>query len=130
MNPKPDLYTKFLNVEIEEVKPGLARVKTIAPDHSVNFNGVVHGGFIFSVADIAFAYASNAAGKMALALDMCISYRKAAKAGEEIVAVAEEVHKSGKTALYRINVYANQELCAVIQATVYILDKETGLYSL
>ncbi|AFA39370.1 hypothetical protein Pogu_1343 [Pyrobaculum oguniense TE7] len=126
MNLPLDEYTKLLGAEVHEVKPGYAVVKARAPDSACNFNGVVHGGYIFSLADIAFAYASNAGGRMALALDMYISYRKALKPGKLVEAVAREVQRSGRTALYTIEVCSEGELIAYVSATVYLLDKEPG----
>jgi acyl-CoA thioesterase len=126
MNPPLDNYTKLLGVQIIELKPGFARVKANPNIDHCNFNGVIHGGYIFSIADIAFAYASNAGGQMALALDMYISFRKPAKPGMELEAVAQEVHRSGRTGLYQIKVASNGELVALIQATVYFVDRTPG----
>jgi len=126
MNLPVDDYTKLLGVKIREISPGRCVVSAKVPREACNFNGVVHGGYIFSIADIAFAYASNAGGKMALALDMYISYRKALKPGEEIEAEAVEVERGGRTALYIIRVRRGDELIAHVTATVYLFEKPPG----
>jgi acyl-CoA thioesterase len=126
MNLTLDNYTKLLGAQIVELRPGFARVKANPIIDHCNFNGVIHGGYIFSIADIAFAYASNAGGQMALALDMYISFRKPAKPCMELEAVAQEVHRSGRTGLYQIKVASNGELVALIQATVYFVDRTPG----
>jgi len=126
MNLTLDNYTKLLGAQIIELRPGFARVKANPNTDNCNFNGVIHGGYIFSIADIAFAYASNAGGHMALALDMYISFRKPVKPGMELEAVAQEIHRSGRTGLYQIKVMSNNELVELIQATVYFLDKTPG----
>ena len=126
MNLTLDNYTKLLGAQIVELRPGFARVKANPIIDHCNFNGVIHGGYIFSIADIAFAYASNAGGQVALALDMCISFRKPAKPGMELEAVAQVVHRSSGTGLYRIKVASNGELVALIQATVCFVDRTPG----
>ncbi len=124
MRPVPDQFSRELGIEVLDVRPGYAKVRAVPSRDHCNFNGMVHGGYIFSVADVAFAYASNAGGKMALALDMYISFRQKVAPGEEITAEAREVHRSGRTGLYRMTVNGPQGLVAEIQATVYFLDRE------
>ncbi|MEM0483664.1 hotdog fold thioesterase [Pyrobaculum aerophilum] len=126
MNLPIDEYTKLIGAEVREVRPGYAVVYAKAPKSACNFNGVIHGGFIFSLADIAFAYASNAGGRMALALDMYVSFRKALKPDKSVVATAKELQRSGRTALYLIEVTSEGDLIALITATVYVLDREPG----
>ncbi len=123
MRPTPDQFSRALGVEVLEVRPGYAKVRALPGKEHCNFNGMVHGGYIFSVADVAFAYASNAGGKMALALDMYISFRQKVSPGEEVVAEAREIHRSGRTGLYRMTVNGPQGLIAEVQATVYFLDR-------
>jgi acyl-CoA thioesterase len=59
-------------------------------DHHGNAVGVVHGGAIFSLADLVFAVASNSHGTVALGVNVAISYMTAARGGT-LVAEAEEV---------------------------------------
>jgi acyl-CoA thioesterase len=126
MNLTLDNYTKLLGAQIVELRPGFARVKANPIIDHCNFNRVIHCGYIFSIADIAFAYASNAGGQMALALDIYISFRKPAKPDMELEAVAQEVHRSGGTGLYQIKVASNGELVALIRATVCFVDRTPG----
>jgi acyl-CoA thioesterase len=69
-----------------------------------NFHGTPHGGAIYSLADAAFAAASNAEGDTALALETNISYFEAVEVGETLTARAERVHQRGRTASYRVTV--------------------------
>lgn len=122
-----DGFLKLVGAELLEAGPGRAVVRAVPTADHCNFNGVVHGGYIFSLADIAFAYASNLAGRAALALDMYISFRRPARPGVPLVAEAREVDRRGRTALYSIWVREEGgEAVAVLQSTVYITDREPG----
>jgi acyl-CoA thioesterase len=87
----------------------------------LNFHGMTHGGVIFALGDIAFAAASNSHGQTAVALNVAISYLKASRAGDRLVAEAVEQHTSGPTALYDITIRDDRtgELVAKSQDLVY-----------
>ena len=77
-----------------EVSAGRAKVQDAVPGWHKNSHGTVHGGAIFTLADTAFALASNSHGIPAAAINAHISYVKAATSGT-LYAVAEEFsHKS------------------------------------
>ena len=94
-------------------------------DQHLNAADVVHGAALFTLADLVFAVASNSHGRLALGINVSISYLKAARAGT-LTAEAKEVSCNPKLATYTMEVRdAAGELVALAQGTVY--RKETAL---
>lgn len=99
-----DAYCETLGIDVVELDPGYARTELTITEDLLNFHGTPHGGAIYSVADAAFAAASNSHGQTAVALETNISYLEAIDTGETITATAEETHVAGRTAEYEIEV--------------------------
>jgi acyl-CoA thioesterase len=79
-----------------------------------------HGGAIFTLADYAFAAASNSHGIDAVAISITISYFKAAKAGDVLTAEAKEIAVSRKIGTYAISVFnQNGDTVAFMQGTAF-----------
>jgi len=117
---KGDRFSRFMGIELLELREGYSKVAMTVKGDMLNFHGIAHGGAIFSLADAAFAAASNSHGQRALALCMSISYRSPAKEGMRLVAEAFEESLGNRTALYRIAVRSEDgELIASCQGTVY-----------
>jgi len=114
-----DHLAATLGMELVQVAPGQAEVRMPLDQRHLNGAGIVHGGAIFSLADVAFAAASNAHGTLALALDVSISFVKAATTGV-LTARADELSLGPRTGVYGVRV-TNQsgELIALFQGTVY-----------
>lgn len=118
---RTDAYLRFLDATFEEIRPGYARVSLTVTNSMLNFHGITHGSIVFGVGDLAFSAACNAHGQVAVALDMTISFLRAGKAGDHLVAEAKEVSLGNKTGLYEITVTetTRNEVAARIQATAY-----------
>lgn len=114
-----DRLAAVLGMELAEVSPGRAVVRMQLDERHLNGAGIVHGGAIFSLADVAFAAASNAHGTLALALDVTISFVKAVPSGV-LTARAEELSLGSRTGVYGVRV-SNElgEVVALFQGTVY-----------
>ena len=116
---KRDQFAKYVGIELMEASEGKAKVRLKIKEHHLNGVNLVHGGAIFSLADFAFAVASNSHGTLALGINANISYVKSAKDGI-LTAEAMEVAKNSKLATYQINITNEKgELMAVFQGTVY-----------
>lgn len=112
-------FANYLGMELVELKAGFAKVTLSPPPHMLNTHGTVHGGIIFSLADYAFAAASNSYGKTAVGVTNTIHYMSAGLADHQLIAIAKEVKKTRRLAWYQIHVWSNDELCATMEAMVY-----------
>ncbi|ELK54423.1 MULTISPECIES: PaaI family thioesterase [Haloferax] len=115
-----DPYCGRVGIDLAEVGDGYAETTlTVAEDH-LNFHGTPHGGAVYSLADAAFAAASNSHGDAAFALETNISYLAAAEVGETLRAVARETHLGGRTAEYEVVVSGGDgERIATFRGRVY-----------
>jgi len=117
---KNDRLIKLFDMKIERVKRGYSKVSMIVKENHLNAALVCHGGTIFSLADVAFALASNSHGTIALAIDVSISYLKAVRAGEKITAICREKHLGRNIGVYEIEIINDQnELVSLLKATAF-----------
>lgn len=116
-----DAFAQHLGIERASAEQGmLAVAMTIGPEHQ-NFLGVTHGGALFSLADCAFALASNLAGDRAVAIDTHLVITGSSALGDRLVAVAEEVTRGRTLGTYRITVTRqNERVVGLFTGTVHI----------
>ena len=114
-----DPYVKFLGINIDKVEEEYASCSITITGDMFNFLGVVHGGLIFTLADVAFSTASNSTHLPSFALDISGSFLKTAKIGDVIVAEAKLIHTTKRTGVYRMEVLNNKELIATFNGTVF-----------
>ena len=104
---KEDSASQGLGMEIVRVSPGEAVLAmTIRPD-MVNGHGIAHGGFIFLLADSAFAFACNSHNERTVAAQCNISFIRPGKLDDRLVATAREISKTGRSGIYDVRVTAN-----------------------
>jgi len=114
-----DTFARENGVELVNVTPGRARVKMEIRDRHRNAHGTVHGGALFTLADVAFALASNSHGIPAAAINAHISYLTAARDGT-LFADAEEFALNPKLASYTVHITdGDGGRIAVFQGMVY-----------
>lgn len=120
-----DRFAKNNGMIINEIDTGYAKTSMAVKNEHLNGANVAHGGAIFSLADYAFAIASNSHGTLALGINTSISFLNAAFENDTLTASAIEVDKNHKLASYTITV-TNQEnkTIAVMQGMVYKKDKQ------
>ncbi|UOE92455.1 hydroxyphenylacetyl-CoA thioesterase PaaI [Alkalihalobacillus sp. LMS39] len=115
-----DKYAKWLGISILNFGEGFAEVAMDIKDHMLNFHGTANGGAIFSLADVAFAIASNSYGQTAVGITMTMHYMEAGAVGDHMIAVAKEDKKNQRLGLYRIEVKNEQDsLIALAEGMVY-----------
>ena len=116
---KKDKFAEYVGIEILEVEKGRAKTKIEISEKHLNGLGTVHGGLIFTLADFAFAIAANSYGNVTVAINVNISYMKAAKGGI-LFAEAREVSRNPKISSYTVDISDDQgELIAVFQGMAY-----------
>ena len=114
-----DAFARNCGIELIESGNGSARVKMNVNESHRNSHGTVHGGAIFTLADAAFALASNSHGIPAAAINAHISYMKAASTGP-LFAEAEEFSLNPRLATYTVKVTDNMgDKIAIFQGMVY-----------
>ncbi|HEX6870030.1 MAG TPA: hydroxyphenylacetyl-CoA thioesterase PaaI [Micromonosporaceae bacterium] len=99
-----DAACQALGIEVEQVAVGRAVLRMRVTGAMVNGHGIAHGGYLFLLADAAFAYASNTHGPMALAQSAQITFLRPAMAGEALLAEAVERAREGRTGMYDVTV--------------------------
>jgi acyl-CoA thioesterase len=114
-----DAWAKEAGIELMEFSAGRAKVRMMIEKRHVNGHGTVHGGAIFTLADTAFALASNSHSIPAAAINAHISYVKSATAGT-LYAEAAESSLSPKIATYSVTVTnSSGEKIALFEGMVY-----------
>jgi acyl-CoA thioesterase len=114
-----DPFMALLGIEVRSTGRGQARLGArVGPQH-LNFHGSCHGGFLYSLADAAFALASNSHGVAAVALSTHMEYFKAVREGDALEALATEENLGRRTATYRIEIRRGAELVALFTGTVF-----------
>lgn len=99
-----DSASQALGFEIEEVTAGRARLSMTVREDMLNGQRICHGGFIFTLADSAFAFACNSYNQFVVAQHCAISFIAPAKEGERLIATAQEVTRYGRSGIYDIRV--------------------------
>lgn len=116
---KNDKFAERANIELLSVSAGQARAKMTLHPHHCNGYGTVQGGAIFTLADFAFAAASNSHGNVAVAINVSITFMKAGQTGT-LWAEAREVSRNFKLGSYTVEVKDDQgELVALFQGLAY-----------
>ncbi len=119
-----DRLFDFLGAEITDMGEGFAEVIMEVKDKHLNSAEVCHGGVIFTLADLAFALASNSYGNLALAIHTNMSFIKAVKKGDILIARAQEFSKGKSLATYHVIVSkADGEKVAFFEGMVFRFEK-------
>jgi len=103
-----DVASQDLGMTIEVTKPGQAEARFEVRANMVNGYDICHGGFIFTLADSAFAFACNTYNRITVAASASIEFVRPARLGDKLLAKAAEVHRGGRTGIYDITV-TNQD---------------------
>ena len=101
---KEDDASKGLGMEIVQIRPGEATLTMAIKPHMVNGHGIAHGGFIFLLADSAFAFACNSHNEKAVAAQCNISFILPGKLGDQLTATAREISRTGRSGIYDVRV--------------------------
>ena len=99
-----DTAARSLGIRVDEIAPGAASLSMSVADNMVNGHGICHGGYIFTLADTAFAYACNSYNRLVVAQHNTISYLSPGKPGEMLTAVAAEASRAGRSGIYDVTV--------------------------
>jgi acyl-CoA thioesterase len=109
---KEDDASSGLGMKIVEVGPGRATLTMLVQPHMVNGQRIAHGGFIFTLADSAFAFACNSHNEKAVAAQGNITFIKPGELGDLLVASEREVSRSGRSGIYDVQVAVGDTVIA------------------
>jgi acyl-CoA thioesterase len=115
-----DPLAALLGITLDEVRPGYARASmTVAPTH-LNAVGTAHGGATMALLDVVHAAVSNSHGTVAVAQDVHTEFLEPGRPGDRLEAEGLELHRSNRTAVYRIDARAQDgRLVATALARVF-----------
>ncbi|MCP4996473.1 MAG: hydroxyphenylacetyl-CoA thioesterase PaaI [Gammaproteobacteria bacterium] len=116
---KNDRLARLFGMQLETIEPGYSRVSMTVTADMLNAVGITHGGATYSLADFAFAVASNANGQIAVALDTTMSYTAPSHEGDILIAEAREENLTRRTGLYTVKIHTNDRLVGHFTGTVY-----------
>jgi acyl-CoA thioesterase len=107
-----DDASKGLGMEILAIGPGHATLTMTVKPSMVNGQRIAHGGFIFTLADSAFAFACNTHNERVVAAQGNITFIRPGKLGDRLVASAREISRSGRSGIYDVQVTVDDEVIA------------------
>ncbi|MEM6440422.1 MAG: hydroxyphenylacetyl-CoA thioesterase PaaI [Pseudomonadota bacterium] len=110
-----DAASKWLGMSLDAVGPGTATLSLVVEPHHANGHGICHGGYIFTLADSAFAFACNSFNRLAVAQHNAISFLKPGRVGQRLTASARQVAASGRSGIYDAEVTAEGEIIATFR---------------
>ena len=112
---REDDASKGLGMQIVQIRPGEAVLSMTILPSMVNGHGIAHGGFIFTLADSAFAFACNSHTQRAVAAQCHISFIR-------LVATAREISRSGRSGIYDVRVTVDEIAIAELRGHSRTID--------
>ena len=100
-----DLASSTLGIELVEDEPGRAVTRMRLTEQMINGHGVAHGGYLFLLADTAFACACNSHGPVTVASGAEITFVRPGRTGDVLMAEAVERTRYGRNGVYDVTVY-------------------------
>jgi acyl-CoA thioesterase len=99
-----DEASRYMGIQLDEIRAGYARARMVVASTMVNGHDICHGGYVFALADTAFAFASNTDGIRTVAAACDIVFVAPARRGAELVAEASERVRFGRSGIYDVTV--------------------------
>ena len=121
-----DDASRTLGIRLEAVGAGWARMSMPVTEEMLNGHRVCHGGYIFSLADSAMAFASNSRNRVSVAQFCSITFLRPGRPGRLLLAEAREQADAGRTGTYAVEVREKDgETVAVFSGAVRRLGDRT-----
>jgi len=114
-----DLFARHCGIELLDMGPGWSKARMKIEPYHFNAANTVHGGAIFTLADFAFAVASNSHGTLSMGINTSVSFVKAATRGT-LHAEAREQALNPRLASYSVQISDDEDaVVAIFQGMVY-----------
>ena len=115
-----DRFARENGIRVVEVRPGFARTEMMIESRHLNALGILQGGALFTLADMAFAVASNSHGVVAVACQADVTWFKPVESGV-LTATAEELSRTRKLSTCVIRITDQRgDLIALFKGVAYI----------
>ena len=115
-------FIKHNNYKVEEVTNEYCKMSVELTENTINPNGTAHGGLIFGLADTTMGVLARTTGRNIVTINAQIDYLKPGK-GNKITCIAEPLKVGKTTAVYRANIYNEEEtLISTVTGTFFFLD--------
>jgi acyl-CoA thioesterase len=101
---RDDAASRGLGMQLVSVAPGQAVMTMTVTERMVNGHNICHGGYIFTLADSAFAFACNTYNQRTVAQHCAVTFLNSAFLGDKLVAHATERQRMGRSGIYDITV--------------------------
>ena len=120
-----DEFSKWMGIKLIEVREKYCLIEMPIKEEMINGLKTVHGGITFAFADSALAFSSNNTNDASVALNCMISFTKAVRMGDTLIAESVLMADTKKTAVYDITI-TNQHkvMVATFRGTVYKIEKK------
>ncbi|MDG1716816.1 MAG: hydroxyphenylacetyl-CoA thioesterase PaaI [Saprospiraceae bacterium] len=120
-----DAFSKWLGIELINISRGYAKIKMTVREEMTNGFKIAHGGITYSLADSAFAFASNSWGEQAVSIETSISHTKPVQIDDVLTAETSMKNKSKRLAIYNVTVTNQDEkVVALFKGTVFHTGKK------
>lgn len=103
-----DKASASLGMALAAVAPGQSEITMTITEAMVNGHGTCHGGYIFTLADSAFAFACNSYNQRTVAQHCSVTFLAPGRLGDKLRAVAREASRTGRSGIYDIDIF-NQD---------------------
>jgi acyl-CoA thioesterase len=108
-----DRASRELGMSLDHVGPGTATLSMTLTETMVNGHAIGHGGYTFTLADSAFAFACNSYNRSTVAAAAEIRFRRPTRLGDRLVATATERERTGRDGVYDVQVTVGDEVVAI-----------------
>ncbi len=115
-----DRFSKLCGIIIDDIQLGYAKTSVMVKEQHLNGVDITQGGLVYTLADVAFACASNSYGPIAVGLTTNFSFLKSTTAGHELTAIAKVDSLTRKTCTVTVEVFQQDELIAKMLGTAYV----------
>jgi acyl-CoA thioesterase len=99
-----DTASQNLGMRLGLVETGRSTITMVVIETMTNGHGICHGGYIFTLADSAFAFACNTYNQVTVAQHCTVTFLAPAHLGDELTATAQERSRQGRSGLYDVTV--------------------------
>jgi len=107
-----DRASRELGIELLSAKDGAAVARMRVTKSMLNGHAIAHGGYVFLLADTAFACACNSRGPVTVAAGADITFVRPVREGDLLVADARERTRFGRSGVYDVTVSCGDEVVA------------------